>query len=228
MMLISAASAADSLNSGNFGINVPAGSNFVQEATTNISFGDIAMDMLVFENLGNNSDNVSTVMFLNDSSPDKSAISSVYGDLEKNGEIVEQSGNYTIFKTQNSDDLLNLSGDDALGGISDFVGGIFSSISDVNVSSENNTVSLSDDGLNVSDANGSNVSISSEGVSVSTNSSDSENSTDVNVSFETSVTPNVDYSDYASYIKNPNDSQVIVISGNNLDALKEMAKTASF
>jgi hypothetical protein len=226
MMIISAASAADSLNNGNFGISVPAGSNFTKEATTNFSFGDVGMDMLVFENLGTNFNNVSTIMFLNDSTPDKSVISSLYGDLKEEGKIVEQSGNYTVFKTQNSDDLLN--SDDDLGNVSDLVGGIFSSVSDINVSSENNTVSLSDDGLNVSDANGGNVSISPEGVSVSTNSSDGKNSTNVNVLFEDDVALNVRYGDYTIYIKNPNSTQVIIISGNDLDALKQMAKTASF
>ena len=100
---------------------------------------------------------------------------------------------------------------------------IFSS-DGLNVSADDNSISLSSNGFKVSSADGENVSITSDGVSVSGNSS-AGNET-VNVSSD--LDSNIKNSDYSIYMKNQNNGEVIVISGNNLEVLKSMAETVSF
>ena len=94
------------------------------------------------------------------------------------------------------------------------------------VGDDNSTVSLSTRGLSVSDPNGDDVSISTDGVKV--NDSNGENSVDANASFDGDVISNVGNSDYAIVIESPDNSQVIVIAGNDLELLKSIAETASF
>ena len=101
-ILISAVSAANVMDNEYFTINIPDNSDFSQDATTNINAGDVAMNMLVFENTGNSSDDVGTIMYLKDSSDDSNVISDLYNDLKKDGQIVEEKDKYIVFKTQNS------------------------------------------------------------------------------------------------------------------------------
>lgn len=255
-ILVSSASAAEDLASNDFdnesfSMDVPSGSDFNKEATTNLNLGDIAMDIAVFENNGDNSNDVSTVMYLKDSSSNQNIIDDAINDLKKEGVIVEETDKYFVVETKNSNnwDFLNWDIGNDIDGFFSAVDGFFSSDSSVNVSSEdadvqvssadginivdneNTSVSLSGKGLEVSDANGEDVSISTEGVKVSSGSSsenasgDSEN---VDVSVDGHMVSAVGNDDYAIGIENPDDGQLIVISGNNLELLKSMAESASF
>ncbi|MBO6105362.1 MAG: hypothetical protein J6O99_05660, partial [Methanobrevibacter sp.] len=125
-----------------------------------------------------------------------------------------------------------------------FATGIFSDDSNVNVTTQdadvqvskdegikisgdtNNSVSLTTRGLAVSDSNGDNVSISTDGVNV--NDAKGEDSVDANASLGRDFISNVDNADYAICIENPDNNQVIVIAGNDLELLKSIAETASF
>ncbi|WP_295620306.1 hypothetical protein [uncultured Methanobrevibacter sp.] len=127
----------------------------------------------------------------------------------------------------------------------DTVNGIFSSDSDVNVSTsdadvqvsadnginivdDNGTsVSLSDKGFFVSDANGDNVSIDTNGVKGTDNNGSGE-ATEGNISINGDMISSIENSDYALCMESPDNNQVIILAGNNLDLLKSMAETASF
>lgn len=249
-VVVSSAGAADlaasGIDSDNFAIDVPEGSDFVNAATTNLNVGDVAMNMEVFENQGDNANDVSTVMYLKDGSSDKNIISDLYNDLKNDGPIVEETDDYFIVETKDANnwDFLNFDIGNDIDGLWNFASGIFSEDSNVNVTTEdadvdvsndeginivgddNTTVSLSTRGLEVSDPNGEDVSISTDGVKVT--DSNGENSVDTNVSVDDHMISNVDNSDYAICIKNPEGNQVIVIAGNDLELLKSIAETASF
>ena len=228
-MVISAVSAADLVNNdfdGKFTVDIPSGCNFNDGAVSDINAGDVSMYLAVYENLGNNSDDVSTIIYLNDSSADKRVISDFISDLEKDGKKVEENDKYFVVETNNLDDL-NIDVANDLDSFLSFVGDIFSSDADMSFSADGNTVSLSDKGLVISDANGENVSISSDGVVVSGTDS-GDGSSDVNVNVDENMTGDVKTGDYAAYLKNQNGDQLIVISGDNLDILKAMAETATF
>lgn len=214
VVVISAASAVDLANDFNnkdFKVNVPSGTNFNE--TVNISTGN--MNLMVFENSGNNSRDVNSLVYFKDSSANKKEINGFIKDLEKNGNKVEETDKYIVLKNTQKSSGFDISNN--LDGIFDSVSSIFSS-DGLNVSSNGNSVSFSGKGLEVSDANGENVSITSEGVSVSGNGT-------VNVS--SNADSNIQNCDYSIYLKNNND-KVIVISGNDLELLKEMAETVSF
>ena len=51
---------------------------------------------------------------------------------------------------------------------------------------------------------------------------------DANASFDGDVISNVGNADYAIVIESPDNSQVILIAGNDLELLKSIAETASF
>ncbi len=247
---ISSVGAADLVSNGidsaNFAIDIPSGSDFSEEATTNLNVGDVAMNMEVFANHGDNANDVSAIVYLKDGSKDQSIISDVINDLKKDAPIVEENDNYFIVETKDANnwDFFNLGIGDDIDTLWSFVTGIFSDDSNVNVTSEdadvqvskdegiqivgddNSTVSLSTNGLAVSDPNGDNVSISTDGVNV--NNSKGEDSVDVSSSFDGDVISNVDNADYAICIENPDSTQVIVIAGNDLELLKSIAETASF
>lgn len=215
VIVISAASAVDlagDFNNKDFKVNVLSATSFNE--TVNISTNNISL--VVFENSGNNSKDVNSLVYFKDSSANKNEINAFIKDLEKNGNKVEETDKYIVLKnTQKSSDF-DISNN--LDGIFDFAGSIFSS-DGLNVSSNGNSVSFSDKGLEISDANGENVSITSEGVSVSGNGT---------VSVSSSADSNIENCDYSIYLKNSNNDKVIVISGNDLELLKEMAKTVSF
>lgn len=217
-MVISAASAvdlADNFGNGDFAVKVASGANFTE--CVNIGVNDIKL--VVFENSGKGSGDVNSIILFKDSSANKTDMNSFIKDLEKNGNKVEETDKYVVLKNTQVSNGFDVEKD--LDSIFNFVGGIFSD-EGLNVSADGNSVSISDKGLEISDASGENVSITSKGVSVSGGSS-SGNET-VNVS--TDVNSNIADSDYSVYLNNNND-KVIVISGNNLDVLKAMAETAS-
>lgn len=232
-VVISAANAADlvknDFNNENFAIDIPSGSDFSEGVTTNINAGDVAMNMLVFENSGNNSDDVSTIVYLKDSSSDKKVMSDFTEDLKNDGEIVEETDKYVIVKTQNSNELFNFNVGNDLDSILSFVDGLFSSDGNINISDNGNVVSFSDGVLEIHDADGENVSISADGIDVSSEASSEEgNVSDVSdISVEGNFS-DIEFGDYVLYVKNPDNDQLIAIVGNNVDLLKAMADTASF
>ena len=240
---ISSVGAVDLVSNG---IDSPSGSDFAEEATTNLNVGDVAMNMEVFANHGGNANDVSAIVYLKDGSKDQNIISDVINDLKKDASIVEENDNYFIVETKDANnwDFFNLGIGNDIDTIWNFATGIFSDNSNVNVTTEdadvqvskdegihivgddNSTVSLSTKGFAVSDPNGDDVSISTDGVNV--NDSKGEGSVDVNSSFDGDIISNVDNADYAICIESPDNNQVIVIAGNDLELLKSIAETASF
>lgn len=228
---LSAAGASDLANNEfsneNFAINVPDASNFNQNATTDLNISDLAMKIVIFENSGNNSKDVSSIMYLKDSSANKTMVADFIKDLKENGKVVEEKDNYTVLKMDKSNDLqsaeLNDTGFDEL---FNMVGDVFSLDDGINISDDGNNVSISKQGLNVADKDGNNVSISSKGIDVSANSSSENESVEVHTNINS--ISNFKDSDYAVYIKNPGNDQLIIVCGDNLELLKTMAKTASF
>lgn len=221
-IVISAASAVDltdEFNNGNFKLNTVSGSDFNQ--TVNIATDN--MDLLIFENSKGNSSDAYSIIYFKDSSSDKNQITSFVKNLESAGKKVEETDKYVVFKNdvQNS----NVDVGNSLDGIFDFANDIISFDGDMNFSADSNSISLSNDGLKVNDANGDNVSITSEGVKISSNSSSGAES--VNVSADVDAVSNIANSDYSIYMKN-NDNEVIVLSGNDLELLKAMAETTTF
>ena len=216
-MVISAVSAVDLANTfdnDNFGIDVLSGTNFTE--TVNITNKD--MNLVIFENSGNDSSDVNSIIYFKDSTSDKSEINSFIKDLEDGGSKVEETDKYVVLKNnQNSHDFDIDDVDD----IFSFVGSIFSS-DGLNLSADGNSISFSSNGLEISDANGGNVSITSEGVNVSEGF---DNET-VNVSDD--VDSNIENCDYSIYLKSQSNDKVIVIYGNNLELLKAMSETVSF
>ncbi len=219
-MVISAASAVDlakDFNNDDFTINVFSGSNFAE--TVNISTSDI--NLVVFENSGVNSSDANSMVYFKDSTADKTEITGFIRDLENGGTKIEETDKYVILENNQKSDDFDVFNN--IGSVFNFISSMFSS-EGVNISSEGNTVSFSSDGLNVSDADGENVSITSEGVIVSGNES-SGNET-INVSSD--VSSNIENCQYSIYLKNQDNNKVIVLSGNNLELLKAMAETVTF
>lgn len=217
-MVISTASAVDlvsDFNNGDFGIDVASGTNFSE--TVNIATGDI--NLVIFENSANNSNDVNSIIYFKDSTSDKKEVTGFLKDLERDGTKVEETDKYVVLKNNHKSHDFDIPND--IGDIFNMIGSIFSD-EGFNVTSEGNSVSISSKGLEVSDANGENVSITSEGVSVS----DGAGNETVNVSSD--VDSNIKDCDYSIYLKNQGNDKVIVISGNNIELLKAMAETVSF
>lgn len=218
-MIISAVSAvdlADEFKNDDFGIKAPSGNNFNE--TVNIATNGMGFE--IFENSGNDASDVNSIIYFKDSSADNKEISSFIKDLENSGNKVEETGKYVVLENDNN---YNLDIGNDLSGIFDFVGNIFSS-EGLNVSAGGDSISLSDKGLEISDASGENVSITTEGISISGNAS----SDNVTVDVSSDVDSNIKNSHYSLYLKNKNNDKVIVISGNNLELLKAMAETVTF
>ena len=218
-MVISAASAVDlvnEFNSDNFKVNVASGSNFSEM----VNVADNDMDLAVFENSGDGSSDANSIIYFKDNSADKSEIDGFVKDLEKGGEKIEETDKYVVLK--NNQDLADFDIGNSLDSIFDFANTIFSGGDGLNVSAEGSSVSFSGNGLEVHDAGGEDVSITREGISVSGESSDSNETVDIDAD------ANIENSDYSVYLKNQDNSAVIVISGNNLELLKTMAETATF
>lgn len=249
---ISSVGAADltsnGIESANFAIDIPSGSDFAEETTTNLNIGDFAISMEIFANNGENANDVSTVVYLKDSSKDQSVISDVINDLKKEGPIVEENEKYFIVETKDANnwDFLNFNIGNDIDSLWNFATGIFSDDSNVNVTTEsadvqvsenegihivgddNTSVALSTKGFEVADPNGDDVSISTDGIKVTGNDGSAEASADGNVSIDGDMMSHVNNADYAICIENPDNNQVIVIAGNNLEVLKSIAETASF
>lgn len=240
---------SNGIDSANFAIDIPSGSDFAEEATTNLNVGDMAMNMEVFANHGGNANNLSTIVYLKDGSKDQSIISDVINDLKKDALILEENDKYFIVETKDANnnwDFFNFDIGNDLDGIWNFASGIFSDDSNVNVSTQdadvqvskdegihivgddNTSVALSTKGFEVADPNGDDVSISTDGIKVTGNDGSAEASADGNVSIDGDMMSHVNNADYAICIENPDNNQVIVIAGNNLEVLKSIAETASF
>lgn len=252
-IVISSAGAVDDLVSNQFDnesfvIDVPSGSDFSKDATTVLNAGDVAMNMSVFENHGDNAADVSTIMYLKDSSSDKKIANDLINDLETDGNVIEENDKFVVIETQNQNNWDFSSIGDDLDSLWSFIDGFFSSDSGVevstndtdvqassadgiNIDSENASVKLSGNGFEVSDADGSNVSISTEGIKVSGGSSDVNGeggSVDADVSIDSDAVYDIENGQYAICVKDLNNGQVIIINGNNLDLMKSMAQSASF
>ena len=249
---ISSVGAADltsnGIESANFAIDIPSGSDFAEEATTNLNVGDVAMNMEVFANHGDNANDVNAIMYLKDDSKDQSIISDVINDLKKDAPIVEENDKYFIVETKDANnwDFLNFNIGNDIDSLWNFATGIFSDDSNVNVTTEsadvqvsenegihivgddNTSVALSTKGFEVADPNGDDVSISTDGIKVTGNDGSAEASADGNVSIDGDMMSHVNNADYAICIENPDNNQVIVIAGNDLELLKSIAETASF
>ena len=135
--------------------------------------------------------------------------------------------------------------DQIASGTDDFwsiVDGFFSSGSNVEVGADGSSVHISDGGINiddpsanvsfstngleVSDSNGENVSISSDGIKVSDGSSNG--TVEVNSDVDSVMDSYSEFSEYILCLKNPDNDQLILICGNDLDLLKVMAESATF
>lgn len=239
---------SNGIDSANFAIDIPSGSDFAEEATTNLNIGDFSISMEIFANNGENANDVSTVVYLKDSSKDQSVISDVINDLKKDAPIVEENDKYFIVETKDANNwnFFDFDFGNDIGTIWNFATGIFSDNSNVNVTTEsadvqvsenegihivgddNTSVALSTKGFEVADPNGDEVSISTDGIKVTGNDGSAEASADGNVSIDGDMMSHVNNADYAICIENPDNNQVIVIAGNNLEVLKSIAETASF
>ena len=218
-LLVSATSAANlgsDFNGDEFSVKIPSGDYFTEIAK--IVTED--MDMAIYET-SNRSVDVNSIIYFKDLTSDKKEITGFIDDLEKSANKVEETDKYVVLKnTQNSKDFDISQGFD---GIFNFIGSAFSP-EGMNVSADGNSISLSSNGLKVSDANGENVSITSQGISVSGEASSGNAS--VNVSGD--VNSNINDCDYSLYLKNQGNDTVIVISGNDLALLKSMAESVKF
>ena len=221
---------------------VPAESNFSQDVSTNFNFGDIGFDMDIFENKGKYSQEFNTVMYFKDYSSDHSMINDLTNDLKKDGEVVEEGDDYFVIKTQNSPwNFFDFNIGDDLNGLWDFASGIFSSGVDMNVSTNDSdvkinneginivdsegNVSLSGNGLDISDANGQNVSFSSEGLNISGDEFSNES---VSVEAENlDINSNIQDSDYVLCIVCPGGDSVIMLCGDDLNLIENMADSTS-
>ena len=85
---------SNGIDSANFAIDIPSGSDFSEEATTNLNVGDVAMNMEVFANHGGNANDVSAIVYLKDGSKDQNIISDVINDLKKDAPVVEENDKY--------------------------------------------------------------------------------------------------------------------------------------
>ncbi len=249
-IVISSVGAAD-LVKGDFGnegfqMDIPSGSDFSKAATTNLKFGDMAMNMDVFENKGDNSKDISSIIYLKDGTPEKQMVSDMLADLKKEGKVIEETDDYLVVENQNSNDFFNFDIGNGFDDLWKFATGLFSDDNSVDVSTQdadvkissdkginvadadNNTVSISREGLHVSDANGEDVSISTDGVKVSGGNDSNGESPDANVSVDADAVANFDEGDYLICIKNQANDQVIIITGNDLDLMKSIAETSSF
>lgn len=219
LMVISAASAVglgSDFNNGDVGMKIPKGDYFIE--IVNVATED--MNMTVFENSDNSSD-VNSIICFKDSTADKKEASGFISDLEKSGNKVEETDKYVIL--ENSHQTADFDISKGFDSVFNFIGSAFSS-EGMNVSADGSSVSLSSEGFKVSDASGEKVSITSKGIEVSGDNSSGNAS--VNVSSD--INSNIADCDYSLYLKNSGNSQVVVISGNDLELLKSMAETVKF
>ena len=210
-MVISAASAVDLANNfsnDNFKINVASGADFSEM----VNVADNDMNLVVFENSGDGSSDANSIIYFKDNSANKNEIDSFVKDLEKSGDKVEETDKYVVLK--NNQDLGDFDIGNSLDSIFDFAGNILSFGDGLNVSAEGSSVSFSGNGLEVHDASGEDVSITREGISVSGESSGNNETVDIDAD------TNIENSDYSLYLKNQDNSAVIIISGNNMELLK--------
>ena len=221
---IAATGAADlgsNFKDDDFSVKIPKGDNFIE--IVKVATEDI--DMTIYENSDHDATDVNSIICFKDLTADKKEMKGFINDLEKSANKVEETDKYVVLKnTKQSDDFDISKGFDS---IFNFFGSAFSP-EGLNVSSEGNSISLSSEGLKISDAGGENVSITSEGISVSGESSSQASSGNASVNISSDVNSNIMDCDYSLYLKNQDNGNVIVISGNDLELLKSMAESVKF
>ena len=135
-IVISAASASglvkNDFNKGNFTMDVPSDSNFQEDVISNFSVGEIAVNMVFYENKANNSNDVNTIIYFNDSSVNRTMISDFIDDIERTGENVEETDKYVVLKTAKNSKDFDITND--FDSIFSFVENLFSSDDTVSVS----------------------------------------------------------------------------------------------
>ena len=119
---------SNGIDSANFAIDIPSGSDFAEEATTNLNVGDLTMNMEVFANSGGNANDLSTIVYLKDGSKDQSIISDVINDLKKDAPVLEENDKYFIVETKDANnnwDFFNFDIGNDFDSIWNFASGIF-------------------------------------------------------------------------------------------------------
>lgn len=221
---IAAASATDlggDFNNSGVEMKIPTGDYFIE--IVKVATEDI--DMTIYENSDSDATDVNSIICFKDLTADKKEMKGFINDLEKSANKVEETDKYVVLKnTEQSGDFDFSKGFDSL---FNFLGSAFSP-EGVNVSAEGSSISLSSEGLKISDAGGENVSITSEGISVSGQSSSQASSGNASVNISSDVNSNIMDCDYSLYLKNQDNGNVIVISGNDLELLKSMAESVKF
>lgn len=217
-MVISSVNAVNLVNSDDFSINSDDGSQFIEIVNTDINVTDMALKTLVFENSSDASGDVSSIVYFKESSDNTNIISDLYDSLKKDGEIVEENDNYTIFNTSSSGNLFNFDLPKEFGSAKDIAENVISSIDGVNISSKGNSLSLSDAGVNISDGSGDNISISTG----------DEASGEVDLSAIGNAADYIKNGEYIAFVKTPNNDQAVLVVGNNVDAVKNIADNTSF
>ena len=161
IVISSASAAGNGLINGDFTddfkLSVPSGSDFNQTAVTDLNITDGGFKILIFENLADNSKDASTIIYMADDTNDSSIVSGMIKDLKKDYELLEDNGDSMVFKNKQSNDGFSLNIGDTTEDIWNSVSELASSVSD----------SSSDNGISVSDGNNNNVSISADGIQVS-------------------------------------------------------------
>lgn len=135
-IVVSAASASglvkNDFNNGNFTMDVPSDSNFQQDVISNFSVGEIAVNIVFYENKANNSNDVNTIIYFKDSSVNRTMISDFIEDIEMTGENVEETDKYVVLKTAKNSKDFDITND--FESIFSFVENLFSSDDTVSVS----------------------------------------------------------------------------------------------
>lgn len=230
-IVISAAAAADlvddDFNSEHFSIDVPSNSNFSQGSNTGIKLGDVAIHMALFQNLANNSKDVSAVLYFHDDSDDKNLMDDFVADLEKDGKVIEETDKYKVIENEPYEGW-NFGSDssNSSDNVFSFITSFFGSEDGVNVTTNEGNLSLSENDLNVSLMNDTNVSFTKDEIAISDNENQLLGEDDL-VS-EGYMVANIHDDAYAVYLNNSDNSKVIVIAGDDLGLLKAMADSVSF
>ena len=214
-------SAAGAIEFTNFSINLPAECDFSEQATTNISANGTDMALVVYENTANNSKDISSIVYFNDSRSGNDMAAKFLNDLKKGNDVVEENANCTIVKLKNPNikaGNVNGSFKEAFDFASSFI-----PKKGLNFSVDGDSVAFSKDNFSVSEAEGDNISISSKGMEFS----DKDNSNgSVKLSFDDDITPAIKDDDYVACLSH--DNQVVLIGGDNLALIKQVAASVKF
>ena len=205
IMVISAANAvelAGNFSNEKFEMNIPSECNLSE----NVNLNDDNTSLLIFKNTGKNSEDVNSILYIQDSKLSENNLSE---DLQFLGDKVEESDKYTIFKNSDNPFGFKFGFDSEI--LSDFGNSLSSSL---------NKLTLPD---NTFDVDGAYISISENGLSISDKSNHSINTTgDLDDYLE------IEDSDYSVVLKNTDNNALIVILGDDVELLKSIADTTLF